>query len=76
MHVSWVTANRRRGPSLRDPTFSFGDLPAHWQTPQGGNGAFASALEAARSELAIEIGRYRSSRSKLWGSLVWHPPIL
>ena len=48
-----------------DPTFVFDDLPLHWQMTRCEKYAFASILEAARPEVAIEIGTYRGGSLQL-----------
>ncbi len=48
-----------------DPTFLFDKLPLHWQMTRCEKYAFASILEAARPEVAIEIGTYQGGSLQL-----------
>jgi len=48
-----------------DPTFLFDDLQFHWQMTRCEKYAFASILEAARPEVAIEIGTYKGGSLQL-----------
>ncbi|WP_442507914.1 class I SAM-dependent methyltransferase [Novipirellula sp. SH528] len=42
-----------------DPTFIFDQLPLHWQMTRSEKYAFASLVEKAAAEVAIEIGTYK-----------------
>jgi len=48
-----------------EPTFLFDDLPLHWQMTRCEKYAFASILQAARPEVAIEIGTYKGGSLQL-----------
>jgi len=48
-----------------DPTFSFDDLPFHWQMTRCEKYAFASILQAANPEVAVEIGTYQGGSLQL-----------
>jgi len=48
-----------------DPTFLFEGLPFHWQMTRCEKYAFASILQAANPEVAIEIGTYKGGSLQL-----------
>ena len=48
-----------------DPTFLFDDLPFHWQMTRCEKYAFASILEAAHPQVAIEVGTYQGGSLQL-----------
>lgn len=47
------------------PSFKFDDLPLEWQMTRAERYAFASLLETARPEVAIEVGTYRGGSLQL-----------
>jgi predicted O-methyltransferase YrrM len=42
-----------------EPTFIFDSLPLHWQMTRCEKYAFASLVEVAKPEIAIEVGTYK-----------------
>lgn len=60
-----VTKDAMIRSTPNDPTFLFDDLPLHWQMTRCEKYAFASILEVARPEAAIEIGTYEGGSLQL-----------
>ncbi|MCH2211523.1 MAG: class I SAM-dependent methyltransferase [Fuerstiella sp.] len=51
--------------NVNSPTFLFDELPLHWQMTRCEKLAFASILDAAAPEIAIEIGTYKGGSLQL-----------
>jgi hypothetical protein len=54
-----MASRKKMISTTNDPTFLFDALPLHWQMTRWEKYGFASILEAAKPQVAIEIGTYK-----------------